>query len=110
MSYSSDDVFKSVRSQLLFNKECREKRGLPQDRDGVEGEVFLGNYKKADFDALPLRTKRKGGPARLMRLVIDKVGGFPRVHHPTYAELYKDHESFAVFVHSFELDVFGIEY
>ncbi|MCC7500607.1 hypothetical protein IT396_02285 [Candidatus Nomurabacteria bacterium] len=97
---------------MLQNKEARLKRGaLNQDFERKEGEVFYGNLAQREFDALPLRTKRKGGPARLNRILSGKnKQGDNYVFVPTYEELYRDKESFSVFVHTYELDMLSIEY
>ncbi len=100
MSYIELHVFKSIEARLLSNRDRRLSRGpLSQDFDCVPGEVFYANLKQEEFDSLPLKCKRKGGPART-------TGVFSQ----TFEALYKDRESFAVFLHTFELDLLGIKY
>ena len=103
MSLIDRSVFKRIEERLMLNQEVRRTRGgLLQNLEAggrLPGEVFYGNLKQAEFDALPLKCKRKGGPARTS-------GVFSK----TYEELYKDKESFAVFLHTYELDMLGIKY
>ncbi|MSR70785.1 hypothetical protein EXS62_01980 [Candidatus Kaiserbacteria bacterium] len=111
MSYIDQSVFDSIRTRLSFNQQVRFKRGaLTQDFDRQQGEVFFGNLKQAEFEALPLRSKRKGGPARITRILSETVKGVTRVFVPTYEELYKEKDYFEVYVHTAELHDLGIEY
>lgn len=111
MSYTNRSVFKAIESRLRTNEEARLKRGaLVQDFECLPGEVFYGNLKQADFDALPLRTKRKAGPAYATRIFSETRENTNCVFTASYEKLYGDKESFAVFVHTYELDMLGIQY
>jgi hypothetical protein len=120
LSYIDQAVLAPIRARLSYNRIARQKYGaLIQDRECLPGEAFYGNLGPAEFEALPLRTKRKGGPAKVSRL-LSKVVESPdlpdskkmglRVFVGSYEELYGDKESFGVFVHSYELDMLGIGY
>ncbi len=111
MSYIDQGVFQAVERRLLQNREARERRGaLPQDFECLAGEVFFGNIKPEEFEALPLKGKRKGGPARMIRIVSELVKGNTVVSTPSYETLYGDKDSIGVFVHTYELEVLGIKY
>jgi hypothetical protein len=111
LSYSNQEVLAPIRARFLQNKQARRRLGaLIQDRDCHASEVFFGNLKLAEFEALPLKTKRKGGPARCVRFISRIEGNETRVEVKTYEQLYQDRESFEVFVHTYELDMLGIEY
>lgn len=105
-------VLESIRARLIDNKKARERRGgLVQDADRLPSEIFYGNLTQAEFDKLPLMTKRRGGPARLTRFVCEPIrGGGSRVFAPTYEKLHNDKESFEVFVNTYELKMRNIEY
>jgi hypothetical protein len=108
------EVFAPTRARLLQNKRVRAHFGaLLQDFEAQEGEVFYGNLTSAEFDQLPLRTKRKGRPAYVSRYFSEPARGakdMSRVFGYTYEERYKDKESCGVFVHTSELDRIKIEY
>jgi hypothetical protein len=110
---SSKKKLAPIRARLLQNKAMRLKYGaLLQDFECAEGEVFYGNLKPDEFDALILRSKRKGAPAYCVRFFLEKV---PEAHSSkvlrhTYKELYGDGESFGVFLHMYELDRLGLKY
>jgi hypothetical protein len=111
VNYVNQAIFESVRQKLRSNKEARIKRGaLTQDFECLRGEVFYGNLTQAEFDALPLTCKRKGDLAHLAKITSKKMHNVNRVFIETYEERYGDRESFAVFVHTYELTALGIEY
>jgi hypothetical protein len=99
---------------MLQNKILRNKYGvLLQDRECQTGEVFYGNLKAAEFEALPLKTKRQGALAYVVRLFSEPAPAAKdmcRVFRLTYEQTYGDKESVGVFVHTYELDMLGIEY
>ncbi|MEK7613086.1 MAG: hypothetical protein AAB449_03015 [Patescibacteria group bacterium] len=92
-----------IEQVLRRNNEMRMRRGALfqdfSDNGRGPGEIFYANMKKEEFEALPLRCKRDGGPARLLSIFGE-----------LYSERYKDKESIAVYLHTYELDVLGIEY
>lgn len=114
MSYVDYEIFAPIRARLLQNKLARARYGaLNQDFDAMKGEVFFGNLTAAEFESLPLKTKRKDRPAYSVRLFSEKAErakDMSRVFSRTYEELYADRESFGVFVHTYELGMLGIEY
>ena len=114
MSYADHSVFEPVAAKLRLNKEARLKRGaLVQDfpsEGRMPGEVFYGNLDEAGFEALPLKSKRKGEPARATRIFSEQRHNVNRVFTETYENLYGDKTFFAVYVHTYELDILGIEY
>jgi hypothetical protein len=86
---------------LEKNHEVRKLRGtLSQDYTGrLPDEIFYANLTEQEYEALPLKCKRKGDLARTTG-VLSK----------TYAEAYGDKESFAVYLHTYELEMLGIRY
>jgi len=111
VSYIDQSVFQELERRLLRNRKAREKRGaLPQDFECLTGEVFFGNLKPVEFETLPLKCKRKGGPARITRVISEIRNSHNVVFVPTYEKLYGDKESIAVYVYTYELDILGIKY
>jgi hypothetical protein len=114
VSYVDHLLLAPVRARLSINRELRQKYGaLNQDFDCQKGEIFFGNLSPEEFAALPLKTKRLGGPAYCVRLFSEKAElakDMSRVFRQTYEQLYQDKESKSVFVHTYELDILGIEY
>ena len=114
MSYVDQEILAPIRARLLQNKVSRAHWGaLNQDFDCLPGEVFFGNLSSAEFAALPLRGKRKGGPAYTTRVFSEpapKAKDMSQVFSRTYDDLYNDKDSCGVFVHTYELEMLGIEY
>lgn len=113
MSCIDQDVLAPIRTRLLSNRLAREKYGrLLQDSECGSGEVFYGNLRHSSFEALPLSTKRRGAPAYVTRLVMEKDGGGRgwRILSRTFEQAYGDRESFGVFVGGRELELLGIEH
>jgi hypothetical protein len=113
VSYIDQVVLAPIRARLLQNKVMRQKYGaLLQDLECKEGEVFYGNLKPHEFDALPLSSKRKGAQAYVVRLFLEKVpdANSTKVIRRTFEELYGDKESVGVFLRVFELDGLGLMY
>lgn len=107
MSYINQDFFLSIQTRLEANAQVRFKRGaLAQDFASVgcmPGEIFYGNLKSSEFAALPLRTKRKGGPATT-------TGAINKTFESIFSKQEDAKEYAAVFVQTYELDILGISY
>jgi hypothetical protein len=100
---AENNIFREVRAKLRRRHERLEERGWSFsdfiDNGRRKEEIFFGNLTPAEFDALPLKSKRNGGPARVLN-----------VYGKLYSEAYKDKESIGVYVQTKELDALGIKY
>ena len=110
------DVLAPIRAQLQDMRAARIRHGaLVQDFPSQgcrESETFYGNLTQAQYDDLPLRTKRVGGPACAVRLLFeeDKKNKVYLVRVGMYETLYGDKTRFAVYVSKVELDELDIGY
>ncbi|OGC81220.1 hypothetical protein A2943_00500 [Candidatus Adlerbacteria bacterium RIFCSPLOWO2_01_FULL_51_16] len=87
---------KAISQRLLHNRQAQERWGKrDEDFAAAQGEIFLGNFKQEEFDILGLKTKRRGDPART------RSGKL-------YKDLHENDGSFAVYIHSIELEMLKI--
>jgi hypothetical protein len=106
-----------IRARLLQLQAMREKYGvLLQDFECKKGEAFYANMTPAQFEELPLGSKRKGNAAYIVRLFSEPAKGdleakdAHKIVRMTYEEAYGDKESIGVFVLTQELIDRNIEH
>jgi len=116
LSYVDQTFFLSIQTRLWAHAELRHKRGgLPQDFASggcMPGEIFLGNLNPAEFEALPLRTKRKGGPAYTTAIFGKSYEDIfkQKFEHASEDKRNEGKSYTVVFVQKSELNILGISY